>query len=140
MCRKTEGRFPNVKGVIPTSDAPIVVETVKKDFVACVKRAMMSANATNPIIRLVASQANDALCIESEDIDNNRASMERVRKTHTGDDITIGFSGTNLLLAMDAVDDDVVSLHLTADVRPMVVHDALHSRETILIMPMMIRK
>lgn len=126
------GRYVNVKAVIPTSSF-IECEIGKEELLDAINRAMLFANATG-LLKLTIS--NMLLAIDSEDFDTQKRSYEEcVCSANVPDKFMIGVNGAKLKTVLSACDSDKVTLQMNAENKPILIKEY---NRTLLLMPMMI--
>ena len=132
MCRKIEGRYPNFKGVIPSSHT-IECECNKEEFQESLTRVLTMANAAS----LVKMQLNGLECkLVAEDFDFSRKSEDLFPISSLNDNITIGFKGIFMKNCLDTISSDCVLLEMTDSSRAIVMKDKENMNKTLLLMPM----
>lgn len=139
MTRNVEGRFPNVKAVIPTTHAITLDDIDKSLLKSSLERVLITAPSTS-LVKI--SDAQDTVRIESEDIEFAKSAVENVscKKNAECEMTTIGVNGQQLLLVMNAIVSERMQMLMNEPTRPIVLKDPSDMKKTILVMPVMFKR
>lgn len=135
LARRTEGRFPNFKMVIPKNNN-IKATANKSELVDAIKRCRLGADKGSFLLKLEFSGMN--LQITGQDYDFNRKATENVM-VQTDGNVTIGFNAEQLLKVLESIQTENVVFELKNESTACVVREDNDSNKTLLIVPMMIR-
>lgn len=130
--RMIEEKFPDYKAVIPKS-ATKSLSIESKELASVVSRLLLTSNRNTGIVVL---DLGSELKAYSSDVDFNKEGFEELDGKYTGEPLKIGFNGRFLIDSLRSVDDEIVTIEFTEDVRPGVI---VCSDRKILVMPMRIQ-
>lgn len=136
IVRSIEGKYPNVLSVIPTSHE-ISVTMPKRDFIKTLNRTMVTASKVTTMIKFNVKDGQTN--VYTEDLDYSKSSTETIKSEVNGNDILIGINGKMLLVCIDAIESDNITLEMNAPNRAIVIRDSENPQKTVLIMPVMIQ-
>ena len=133
---KLEGRYPNVKSVIPNLDNCTRIGVNVKEFTNAVKRCSMNAEKSSSI---VAIERNNQSFIEvsSNDIDYNKSTIEYVDCELDGNFHGFAIKYANLLNVLSCVKSENITISTIAENRPIVIEDKLAKNNIYILMPFM---
>ncbi|GBU08309.1 DNA polymerase III subunit beta [Bacteroidales bacterium] len=94
ICRLVEGRYPNYNAVIPV-DNPYKVSVDRQLFLNALKRVSVFSNSATSLIKLDIS--SQEILISAQDIDFSTSASETVSCINQGQEMIIGFKGTDLI-------------------------------------------
>lgn len=128
---KPEGRYPNVKTVIPKSHS-IEVEVDKQEVIEAVNRTLILANKNT---KFCVCDFNAMQCsISSEDKDFNKKAKEDCFCSCDGE-IKLGLRGDYLLTILNTIDNEKAIIQMSAPNRAVVFKDADNANKILLQMP-----
>lgn len=130
----TEGKYPNIKSVIPESFA--MSATVNKSAIAeSMKRISLMHSAQSDMARF---SFGEHLDITSEDTDFSRRADERIQSACEGN-ITIGLSCRSLTKALSVIEGETVTFRMNAPDKAVVIDNGMDGNHlTTVLMPMML--
>ena len=131
---KLEGRYPNVKAVIPNMDNCTRIGVNVKEFTDAVKRCSMNADKSASIVA-IESKSPSFIEVSSNDKDFNKSTIEYVdcELDGTFDAFSIKYAALlNILSCMKSANVTIVTM---AANRPIVIEDELAKNNTYLMMP-----
>lgn len=133
---KLEGRYPNVKSVIPNLDNCTRIGVNVKEFTDAVKRCSMNAEKSSSI---VAIESNNQSFIEvsSNDRDYNKSTIEYVDCELDGNFHGFAIKYANLLNVLSCVKSENITISTIAENRPIVIEDKLAKNNIYILMPFM---
>jgi len=138
ISRLIEGRYPNYNGVIP-KDNPFRVTVDRLLFVNALKRVSVFSNPASSLIKL--QFFPNSIFISAQDIDYSTSAEETVACVYDGEEINIGFKGTNLIEILNNIPSTEVFLQLADPSRAGLMLPAENEADEdllILLMPMML--
>ena len=138
ISKLVEGKYPNYNSVIPT-DNPIVVSIPKDSLVGSLRRVLISANESTPLIQMTLK--DNSLLLSANDAAFGSASEETINCDYDGNEFAIGFKGTLLLDILSVMPAGNVKLMLSDPSRAAVLtpEEKIDGEDlTMLCMPMML--
>ena len=138
ISRLIEGRYPNYNGVIP-KDNPFNITVDRLLFVNALKRVSVFSNPASSLIKL--QFFPNSIFISAQDIDYSTSAEETIACVYEGEEINIGFKGTNLIEILSNIPSTEVVLQLADPSRAGLMLPAENEADEdllILLMPMML--
>ena len=139
ICRLIDGRYPNYEAVIPV-DNPNKLTIARTSLLSSVRRVSIFSNKTTHQVRL--KIAGSELHISAEDIDFANEANERLSCQYDGEDMEIGFNARFLVDMLNNLDDDQITIEMSAPNRAGIIVPASpeNADEDILmlVMPVML--
>lgn len=136
IARIPEGRYPNFKSVIPTSNN-IAVYVDKKELMDAMLRCSVGANKASMLTRMKFEGMH--MDISCEDIDFNKKAVEHLAVESNGD-ITIGFNYSLVMEILNSITTDKVIITMKNQAQAAIFkEDKEDSNKILLLMPMMIQ-
>ena len=133
-CRLLEGRFPDYRAVIP-KDNPIKVSVGKAELLKAVKRIKLFADKATATICFEVT--NNLLTLSAKNEDYGNEAHETVPCSVEGEPIDICFNAQYLSECLQAIDDQVVVMHMSQPNRPILIYPEGNSEHFVLLMPIM---
>ena len=134
MSRCIEGRYPNFRSVIPTTNN-IECKAEKNSLIDAISRCKLSSSNTS---LLKCNFNTSSIKIESQDIDFAKKSSETVDCTSNGE-ITIGLNAEKLINCVSCINTDNVVVKLSDSSRAiLLLDDDSENNRVIIQMPMML--
>lgn len=136
-CRKIVGKYPNVRSIIPADNA-IRVKVDRSLLKDAICRAMLTADATNKILRMSISAFNE-LGVQSEDLGFGKKCAETIQcEDVSGIDgeFIIGVKGDLMLDGINSVESDFVVMEFASPKKAFLVLDGEYPGKKIVLMPM----
>lgn len=141
VCRLIDGKYPNYEAVIPT-DNPNKLTIDRVALLNTIRRVSIFANQSTHQVRFKLS--GKELLLSSEDIDFSKESRERLTCSYEGDDLEIGFNSKFLLEMLNNIDNDEVSIEMSAPNRAGILLPVNNENKDedilMLVMPVMLNK
>ncbi|MFM7217868.1 MAG: DNA polymerase III subunit beta [Bacteroidota bacterium] len=138
-CRLIDGRYPNYEAVIP-SDNPNRLTIERTRLLNSVRRVSIFSNKTTHQVRLKISGSE--LQISAEDLDFANEANERLGCEYNGEDMEIGFNARFLMDMLNNLENDMVTLEMSAPNRAGILTPAQPPKEgediLMLVMPVML--
>ena len=135
---KLEGRFPNVKAVIPNMDNCTRIGVNVKEFTDAVKRCSMNADKSTSIIA-IESKNPSFVEVSSNDSDFNKSTVEYVACELDGSFNGFAIKYAYLLSILSCVRSENITIAVMAENRPIIIEDELAKNNTYLMMPFLRR-
>lgn len=135
-CRKIVGKYPNVRSIIPKDNA-IRVKVDRSLLKDAICRAMLTADATNKILRMSISAFNE-LGVQSEDTGFGKKCTETIQcEDVSGIDgeFVIGVRGDLLLDGINSVESEFAVLEFSSPKKAFLILDGEYLSKKIVIMP-----
>ena len=133
--RLIDGRFPNFRAVIPTTNH-IRLQINRGDLIAAISRMTVFSNRSTSLIMLELS--NNTLRITSNDTDFSLAAKETIPVDYNGESLNIGFGGNTLVDVLNSITTEECLLTFSNSQRAALVTPIGLSGVTLLIMPVLI--
>jgi len=138
ISRLIEGRYPNYNSVIP-KDNPFNITVDRLLFVNALKRVAVFSNPASSLIKL--QLFSNSIFISGQDIDYSTSAEETVVCVYEGEEINIGFKGTNLIEILNNIPSTEIVLQLADPSRAGLMLPAENEADEdllMLLMPMML--
>ena len=132
--RLVDGRYPNVKAIIPSADSAVLNAVVDRAMLMeSMKRISLMASATSNLARF---EFGPELSVTAEDADFARKAEEKLPVRCEGS-MTIGFSCKSMMKALSVMEGDTVTFRLYGPDKAALLSEAGgDSLKTVLLMPM----
>ena len=129
-----DGKFPDYKKVVPTSnDKTLVVSS--KDFVNSIDRVASVSLDRKEGVKLVVSKDNVQLSVNSA---NSGDGNEKIKAEFSSDNLTISFNSKYLTDIASEIEDKNLKMNLKDSVSPVLIEDFSDKNSYYVIMPMKI--
>lgn len=113
--------YPNYNSIVPRSNEQVIT-TRREYLLSTLKRIALYANATTRLVRFnILDTDNQALVIESEDIDTGSEAKENVPIEFNGEPIEIGFNAALLREGLQHIDAEEIKITLSTPLRPAMI-------------------
>lgn len=133
--RQINGRYPKYDAVIPQlTNSAAVINRV--DFIDSLQRVLLFSPSQTSAIRL--HFALNKIELIAQDVDYNMSSTEEVECKYTGNEVTIGFNGSSLLLLLNNFQCEEFMFNVQEPSRAALVYPDESKALLALVMPMMI--
>ncbi len=135
ICRLIDGKYPNYEAAIPVNNPnKLIVERVP--FLNSIKRVAIFSNQSTRQIRL--KIIGQELILSAEDMDYSNQARETLKCNYQGEDIEIGFNSRFLQEMIGNIDNDEVSIEMSAPNRAGIIKpvDNENKDEDILMLVM----
>ena len=129
-----DGKFPDYKKVVPTSnDKTLVVSS--KDFIASIERVASVSLDRKEGVKLVINKDQVQLSVNSA---NSGEGNEKIKAEFSSEDLNISFNSKYLIDIASEVEDKNIKLNLKDSVSPVLIEDISDKNSYYVIMPMKI--
>lgn len=138
ISRLIDGKYPMYERVIP-HDNDKAIKFDRGEMVSAIKRVLPMSSTSSEV--LVFSFADNMLTISAQDTDYGKSAQEYVTCEYMYTPCTIGFSGSLLLLLLQGIESDSISLRIKDGSHPCLItsdEEDAEAEHTQLIMPMRI--
>ena len=131
---KMEGRYPNVKSVIPQYENCTRICVNVKEFTNAVKRCSMNANKSASIVT-IESKTPSFVEVSSNDIDYNKSTIEYVDCELDGNFNKFSVKYAQILNVLSCIESDNITIIIKSERDPIIIRDELAKKSTYLLMP-----
>ena len=129
-----DGKFPDYKKVVPTSnDKTLIVST--KDFINSIERVASVSLDRKEGVKLLINKDNVQLSVNSA---NSGDGNEKIEAKFTSENLNISFNSKYLIDIASEVEDKNLKMNLKDSVSPVLVEDISDKNSYFVIMPMKI--
>jgi len=129
-----DGKFPDYKKVVPTSnDKTLIVSS--KDFINSIERVASVSLDRKEGVKLVINKDNVQLSVNSA---NSGEGNEKIEAKFNSDILNISFNSKYLIDISSEVEDKNLKMNLKDSVSPVLIEDASDKNSYYVIMPMKI--
>ena len=129
-----DGKFPDYKKVVPTSnDKTLVVST--KDFINSIERVASVSLDRKEGVKLAINKDNIQLSVNSA---NSGEGNEKIKAEFSNENLNISFNSKYLIDIASEVEDKNLKMNLKDSVSPVLIEDASDKNSYYVIMPMKI--
>ena len=129
-----DGKFPDYKKVVPTSnDKTLVVSS--KDFVNSIERVASVSLDRKEGVKLVVNKDHVQLSVNSA---NSGEGNEKIKAQFTSENLNISFNSKYLIDIASEVEDKNLKMNLKDSVSPVLIEDVSDKNSYYVIMPMKI--
>ena len=131
---KVEGRYPNVKSVIPQYENCTRICVNVKEFTNAVKRCSMNADKSASIVT-IESNTPSFIEVSSNDIDYNKSTIEYVDCELDGNFNKFSVKYAQILNVLSCINSDNITIIIKSERDPIIIRDELAKKNTYLLMP-----
>ena len=131
---KVEGRYPNVKSVIPQYENCTRICVNVKEFTNAVKRCSMNADKSASIVT-IESKTTSFVEVSSNDIDYNKSTIEYVDCELDGNFNKFSVKYAQILNVLSCIKSDNITIIIKSERDPIIIRDELDKKSTYLLMP-----
>ena len=131
---KMEGRYPNVKSVIPQYENCTRICVNVKEFTNAVKRCSMNADKSASIVT-IESKTTSFVEVSSNDIDYNKSTIEYVDCELDGNFNKFSVKYAQILNVLSCIKSDNITIIIKSERDPIIIRDELDKKSTYLLMP-----
>jgi DNA polymerase III subunit beta len=129
-----DGKFPDYKKVVPTSnDKTLIVSS--KDFISSIERVASVSLDRKEGVKLVINKDAIQLSVNSA---NSGEGNEKIKAKYDSDSMSISFNSKYLVDIASEVEDKNLKVNLKDSVSPVLIEDASDKNSYYVIMPMKI--
>ena len=129
-----DGKFPDYKKVVPTSnDQTLVVSS--KDFINSIERVASVSLDRKEGVKLLINKDNVQLSVNSA---NSGEGNEKIKAEFSSENLNISFNSKYLIDIASEVEDKNLKMSLKDSVSPVLIEDASDKNSYYVIMPMKI--
>ena len=129
-----DGKFPDYKKVVPTSnDKTLVVSS--KDFIDSIERVASVSLDRKEGVKLAINKNNIQLSVNSA---NSGEGNEKISADFSSDNLNISFNSKYLIDIASEVEDKKIKMNLKDSVSPVLIEDVSDKNSYYVIMPMKI--
>ena len=129
-----DGKFPDYKKVVPTSnDKTLVVST--KDFINSIERVASVSLDRKEGVKLVINKDNIQLSVNSA---NSGEGNEKIKAEFSNENLNISFNSKYLIDIASEVENKNLKMNLKDSVSPVLIEDGTDKNSYYVIMPMKI--
>tara|TARA_B100000900_G_scaffold386078_1_gene376245 strand:- start:53 stop:1168 length:1116 start_codon:yes stop_codon:yes gene_type:complete len=129
-----DGKFPDYKKVVPTSNNNTLVVS-SKDFINSIERVASVSLDRKEGVKLVISKDNIQLSVNSA---NSGEGNEKIKAEFNSESLNISFNSKYLIDIASEIEDKNLKMHLKDSVSPVLVEDNSDKNSYYVIMPMKI--
>lgn len=133
--RLIEGRYPNYAAVIPQT-CNFKVSINKESLSRALKRVLPMGSTTSELIKLKFTRGN--LEVSAKDVDFAKSARENIPCDFDGEIFEIGFKGSSLISLLSPIEEETITLELTAKDRACVIYSDNKDEYLSLLMPMLL--
>lgn len=135
-----DDKFPDYKAITPVkNDKHIEIDRLQ--LISAIKRVLIFSNAISNSVALRFSDGAVEVLINNPDAGN---AIEKLPATFTGQTVTMGFNGKNLLTALSKIDTEVIYGEFSSPDRAFILHDgtmnAAAKENYMLVMPVILHE
>ncbi len=129
-----DGKFPDYKKVVPTTNDKILIVS-SKDFVNSIERVTSVSLDRKEGVKLVINKDNVQLSVNSA---NSGEGNEKINATFNSNNLNISFNSKYLLDIASEVENKDLKMNLKDSVSPVLIEDVSDKNSFYVIMPMKI--
>ena len=129
-----DGKFPDYKKVVPTTNDKILVVS-SKDFINSIERVTSVSLDRKEGVKLVISKDNVQLSVNSA---NSGEGNEKINAEFNSGNLNISFNSKYLLDIASAIENKNLKINLKDSVSPILIEDVSDKNSFYVIMPMKI--
>ncbi|MDI9337337.1 MAG: DNA polymerase III subunit beta [Alphaproteobacteria bacterium] len=136
--RLIEAKFPDYTIVIPR-EFNFTLTINKNELLNALKRVIVFSSKSNNLVRLNAR--SNSLVVDTEDSEFNNAGQENLNCQFSGDELTIGFNGKNLIENLTAFSSENIQFEIISPMKAVVikpVEQNEHENYFLLVIPLAI--
>jgi len=132
FARLSEGKYPDCSKFIPTAH-PIVVEFNVAQLASAIRRVMVFSDKLSEHIRYDLSDG--VLVVSAEDVKLNEAGKQSVSVDYTGEGLSIGFLGKQMLSILSNLQTETGFIYFLDEKTVMMVKETKESEDLYLNVP-----
>ena len=129
-----DGKFPDYKKVVPTSNNKTLVVS-SKDFINSIERVASVSLDRKEGVKLVVNKNHVQLSVNSA---NSGEGNEKITAEFTSESLNISFNSKYLIDIASEVEDKNLKMNLKDSVSPVLIEDVSDKNSYYVIMPMKI--
>ncbi len=129
-----DGKFPDYKKVVPTSNDKIL-KVSAKDFINSIERVASVSLDRKEGVKLVINKDNVQLSVNSA---NSGEGNEKIEAEFSSDNLNISFNSKYLIDIASEIEDKNLKINLKDSVSPVLIEDLSDKNSYYVIMPMKI--
>jgi len=129
-----DGKFPDYKKVVPTSNDKILT-VLSKDFVSSIERVASVSLDRKEGVKLAINKDNVQLSVNSA---NSGDGSEKIKAEFSSDIMNISFNSKYLIDIASEIEDKKLKINLKDSVSPVLIEDLSDKNSYYVIMPMKI--
>ena len=129
-----DGKFPDYKKVVPTTNDKILIVS-SKDFINSIERVASVSVDRKEGVKLLINRDNVQLSVNSA---NSGDGNEIIKANFSSDNLKISFNSKYLIDIASEVEDKNLKINLQDSVSPVLIEDASDKNSYYVIMPMKI--
>ena len=129
-----DGKFPDYKKVVPTSNNKILTVSTK-DFINSIERVASVSLDRKEGVKLVINKDNIQLSVNSA---NSGEGNERIKAEFNSENLNISFNSKYLTDIASEIEDKSLKINLKDSVSPVLIEDQSDKNSYYVIMPMKI--
>tara|TARA_B100000963_G_scaffold341120_1_gene340485 strand:- start:237 stop:1352 length:1116 start_codon:yes stop_codon:yes gene_type:complete len=129
-----DGKFPDYKKVVPSSNDKTLIVT-SKDFINSIERVASVSVDRKEGVKLVVNKDNVQLSVNSA---NSGEGNEKIKADFSSDTLNISFNSKYLIDIASEIEDKNLKMNLKDSVSPVLIEDASDKNSYYVIMPMKI--
>lgn len=131
---KMEGKYPNVKCVIPKYETCSRICVNVKEFEDAIKRCALNADKSSAIVT-INSNTPSFLEVSANDIDYNKSALEYVDCELDGSFNAFSIKYANILNVLSCIKSDSVTIAVKSSTSPIIIEDKLANNNIFILMP-----
>ena len=129
-----DGKFPDYKKVVPTSNDKVLT-VPSKDFINSIERVASVSLDRKEGVKLVINKDNVQLSVNSA---NSGEGNEKIKAEFNNDNLNISFNSKYLIDIASEIEDKNLKINLKDSVSPVLIEDLSDKNSYYVIMPMKI--
>ena len=129
-----DGKFPDYKKVVPTSNDKILIVS-SKDFISSIERVASVSLDRKEGVKLSINKDNLQLSVNSA---NSGEGNEKIKAEFNSENLNISFNSKYLIDIASEIEDKILKINLKDSVSPVLIEDASDKNSYYVIMPMKI--
>ncbi len=129
-----DGKFPDYKKVVPTSNDKILIVS-SKDFISSIERVASVSLDRKEGVKLSINKDNLQLSVNSA---NSGEGNEKIKAEFNSENLNISFNSKYLIDIASEIEDKTLKINLKDSVSPVLIEDASDKNSYYVIMPMKI--
>jgi len=129
-----DGKFPDYKKVVPTTNNKILVVS-SKDFITSIERVASVSLDRKEGVKLTINKDNVQLSVNSA---NSGEGNEKIKAEFSSETLNISFNSKYLIDIVSEIEDKNLKMNLKDSVSPVLVEDVSDKNSYYVIMPMKI--
>ena len=129
-----DGKFPDYKKVVPTSNDKVLTVT-SKDFVSSIERVASVSLDRKEGVKLTINKDSVQLSVNSA---NSGDGNEKIKAEFSSDNLNISFNSKYLIDIASEIEDTNLKINLKDSVSPVLIEDLSDKNSYYVIMPMKI--